>query len=131
MPKVSVVIPVYNVEKYLPATLGSLSNQTFGDFEALCVDNGSTDQTETEVKIFTDFLFRTLPVRNIKKLPVEAAVLTKSEYFKKKYSNARTYHSPSVFQRLFSISYHPSKPFMKIRLLGITVKFKLKQRICL
>lgn len=87
--------------------------------------------SETEVKIFTDFLFRTLPVRNIKKLPVEAAVLTKSEYFKKKYSNARTYHSPSVFQRLFSISYHPSKPFMKIRLLGITVKFKLKQRRCL
>ena len=50
MPKVSVVIPVYNVEKYLPATLGSLSNQTFGDFEALCVDNGSTDQSLSVLK---------------------------------------------------------------------------------
>ena len=43
MPEVSVLIPVYNVDKYLPATLGSLTGQTFGDFEVLCVDNGSTD----------------------------------------------------------------------------------------
>ena len=82
----------------------------------------------TEVKIFTDFLFRTLPVRNIKKLPKEAAVLSKSEYFKKKYLNARTYHSPSLFQRIFSVSYHSTKPIMKLRFLGISIRFKLKQR---
>ncbi len=45
MPKVSVIIPVHNAEKYLPATLTSLMTQTFGDFEALCINNASTDQS--------------------------------------------------------------------------------------
>lgn len=42
-PLISVIIPVYNAEKYLPSTLKSLQNQTFKDFEAVCVDDGSTD----------------------------------------------------------------------------------------
>ncbi len=43
MPKISVIIPVYNVEKYLDRCLTSLINQTFTDFEVLLVDDGSTD----------------------------------------------------------------------------------------
>lgn len=43
--KISVVIPVYNGEKYIADCLKSLQAQTFGDFECLCVDNGSTDKT--------------------------------------------------------------------------------------
>ncbi len=39
----SVVVPVYNVEAYLPQCLDSLLAQTFGDFEAVCVNDGSTD----------------------------------------------------------------------------------------
>lgn len=50
MPKISVIIPVYNVEKYLPATLDSLTGQTFDDFEALCVDSGSSDQSLSVLK---------------------------------------------------------------------------------
>jgi glycosyltransferase involved in cell wall biosynthesis len=42
-PLISVIIPVYNAEKYLQTTLQSLQNQTFKDFEAVCVDDGSTD----------------------------------------------------------------------------------------
>lgn len=45
MPKVSVIIPVYNVEKYLSACLDSLLNQTFRDFEVICVDDGSKDES--------------------------------------------------------------------------------------
>ena len=44
-PKISVVVPAYNVEGYLGACLDSLAAQTFGDFEAVCVDDGSTDGT--------------------------------------------------------------------------------------
>lgn len=40
---ISIIIPVYNVEAYLPRCLDSLLNQTFQDWEALCVDDGSTD----------------------------------------------------------------------------------------
>ena len=43
MPKVSVIIPVYNVEEYLRQCLDSVVNQTLGDIEIICVDDGSTD----------------------------------------------------------------------------------------
>jgi glycosyltransferase involved in cell wall biosynthesis len=43
MPKVSVVIPVYNAERYLREALESVLAQTLGDIEVICVDDGSTD----------------------------------------------------------------------------------------
>ena len=43
MPKVSVIIPVYNVEAYLRKCLDSVVNQTLKDIEIICVDDGSTD----------------------------------------------------------------------------------------
>lgn len=42
-PKISVIIPVYNVEKYLKKCLDSLVNQTFKDIEIICINDGSTD----------------------------------------------------------------------------------------
>lgn len=42
-PKISVVLPVYNVANYLRKCLDSLVNQTFEDFEVICVNDGSTD----------------------------------------------------------------------------------------
>lgn len=44
-PKVSVLIPVYNAEKYLEQCLASLSAQTFADFEIICLDDGSRDSS--------------------------------------------------------------------------------------
>ena len=44
-PLISVIIPVYNSEKYLYNTLKSLQRQTFEDFEAVCVDDGSSDDS--------------------------------------------------------------------------------------
>lgn len=42
-PKVSVIIPVYNTEKYLRECLDSIVNQTLKDIEIICVDDGSSD----------------------------------------------------------------------------------------
>lgn len=44
-PKISVIIPVYNVEKYLPVCLNSILAQSFSDFEAICVNDGSPDNS--------------------------------------------------------------------------------------
>ena len=39
MPKFSIVVPAYNVESYISECLDSLLNQTFDDFEVVCVDD--------------------------------------------------------------------------------------------
>lgn len=42
-PRISVIVPIYNVEKFLPACVNSLLAQTFSDFELILVDDGSPD----------------------------------------------------------------------------------------
>jgi len=44
-PRVTVILPTYNRERYLAGAVGSVLGQTFGDFELLIVDDGSTDTT--------------------------------------------------------------------------------------
>lgn len=44
-PKVSVVLPVYNVSKYLSECLDSIINQTLEEIEIICIDDGSTDSS--------------------------------------------------------------------------------------
>ena len=50
--KISVVVPVYNVEKYLEQCLNSIINQTFKDIEIICVNNGSTNESLTVLNHF-------------------------------------------------------------------------------
>lgn len=45
MVAISIVIPVYNIEKYLKVSLDSIQAQTFKDFEAICVNDGSKDKS--------------------------------------------------------------------------------------
>lgn len=42
---ISVIVPVYNVEKYIEETISSVTAQTYGDWELLLVEDGSTDGT--------------------------------------------------------------------------------------
>lgn len=57
-PKISVVVPAYNEEKYLPACLASLQKQTFRDFEVIVVDNNSTDNTVKIAKKYNVHLLK-------------------------------------------------------------------------
>ena len=53
-PKVSIVIPIYNVERYLRQCLDSVVNQTLKDIEIICVDDGSTDSSPDIIKEYVD-----------------------------------------------------------------------------
>lgn len=50
MPKVSVIIPLYNGKRFIKETLKSVFNQSYKDFETVVVNDGSTDDPEDELK---------------------------------------------------------------------------------
>jgi len=45
MVKISVIMPIYNSEKYLKEAIDSVLNQSFKDFELICINDGSTDNS--------------------------------------------------------------------------------------
>ncbi|WP_428074354.1 glycosyltransferase [Candidatus Avelusimicrobium aviculae] len=51
--KVSVILPIYNAEKYLKHALNSIINQTLKDIEIICVNDGSTDNSLQIIKEYT------------------------------------------------------------------------------
>lgn len=61
-PRLSIIVPVYNVEKYLDKCLSSILSQTFTDFELILIDDGSTDgsgeicdkyaETDERIRVF-------------------------------------------------------------------------------
>jgi len=53
-PTISVLMPVYNAEKYLEIAIESILNQSFQDFEFIIINDGSTDNSESIIKSFSD-----------------------------------------------------------------------------
>lgn len=53
-PKVSIIVPVYNTEKYLEKCLNSLVNQTLGDVQVVVIDDGSKDSSPEIIRQFQD-----------------------------------------------------------------------------
>ena len=64
MPKVSIIIPVYNVETYIRQCIDSVRAQTLYDIEIICVDDGSTDQCP---KILDDYALKDARIKVIHK----------------------------------------------------------------
>lgn len=64
MIKVTVVIPVYNVEKYIAECLDSVLNQTLKEIEILIVNDGSPDESEKIIKTYKDSRIRYFKKKN-------------------------------------------------------------------
>lgn len=54
IPAISIIVPSFNVERYVEQCLKSILNQTFGDYEVLVIDDGSTDRTVEIVESCVD-----------------------------------------------------------------------------
>lgn len=65
MPKVSIIVPVYNVEQYLEKCLNSIILQSLKDIEIICIDDGSTDGS---AKILDSFSIKDNRVKVIHKM---------------------------------------------------------------
>lgn len=65
-PKLSILVPVYNVASYLPLCLESIKNQSLKDFECLLINDGSTDNSLKILKDFakTDKRFKVIDKKN-------------------------------------------------------------------
>lgn len=54
MPQISVILPIYNAGKFLPAAIESILNQTFHDFEFIIIDDGSSDGSADVMQQYED-----------------------------------------------------------------------------
>lgn len=61
MPKFSIIIPVYNVEKYIKKCLDSVLNQTYKDYEVIVVDDGTEDDS---IKLIEDYPVKIVHQKN-------------------------------------------------------------------
>ena len=65
MTKISVIIPVYNADKYISRCLDSLINQTFQDFEVICVNDKSNDNTANILEEYSKKDIRIKIINNV------------------------------------------------------------------
>lgn len=63
-PRVSVIIPAFNSEKYIASTIQSVCDQTYSDWEMIVIDDGSTDTTADIVRAFVDPRIRLIQKTN-------------------------------------------------------------------
>ena len=80
MPEISIIIPCYKVEKYLPRCLDSVLSQTFSDFEAICVNDGSPDSCG---EILADYAAKDSRIKILtqQKIPVSKSSPSKTRGF--------------------------------------------------
>ena len=69
-PKISVLMPAYNTEKYISEAIESILNQTFKDFEFIIIDDGSTDRTWDIIQEYEKKDDRIVALRNVKNLGI-------------------------------------------------------------
>jgi len=106
MPRVSIGMPVYNCEKFLHQSVGSLLAQTYGDIELVITDNKSTDATEEICREFAAKDKRVRYYRNEKNLGGPGNFrrvfsLCTGEYHK--WSTADDYWDPTVVEKCVAV----------------------------
>jgi len=69
-PKISVIMPNYNCEKYISGAIESILKQSFTDFEFIIIDDGSTDNSWNIIQEYAKKDDRIVALRNKKNLKI-------------------------------------------------------------
>lgn len=73
-PKISVVMPAYNAEKYIGEAIESILHQTFSDFELIIIDDGSIDWTREIIEQYVQKDPRVIWIKNEKNMQISATL---------------------------------------------------------
>lgn len=136
MPKVSIIIPIYNVEEYISNCLDSVINQTFEDIEILCIDDASTDKS---VNIIFNYMKKDDRIKlirlSINSGPgvarntamhvsgceyisfIDSDDYIEKDYIELLYNTAKKYDADMVFtNNIYSVKYITVKPYYHNRI---------------
>lgn len=80
MTEISIIMPLYNAEKYLSECLDSVMNQTFKEFEVICVDDASTDDT---LAIVQQYAAKDIRIRILQNLERSGAAIARNRGMEK------------------------------------------------
>lgn len=116
MPKVSIILPTYNGEKYIQQSIDSVIDQTFMDWELIIVDDCSTDSTPKIVKAYADKDNRISVIHNDvnKRLPSSlniGFVSAKGDYLT--WTSDDNYYLPRAIEEMvYYLDNHVEKPMV-------------------
>jgi len=106
LPKISVIIPVYNAEKYLAQCLTSVLSQSFQNFEVICINDGSSDTSGTILEDFSRVDNRFIVINQANHGQSfsrnRALEIARGEYVF--FLDADDYIAPNAFQKLLHVS---------------------------
>ena len=145
--KVSVIIPVYNTEKYLEECLNSIINQTLKEIEIIIINDGSTDsstkileefaQKDNRIKIFSQDNLGVSVARNIgiKKATgeyigfVDSDDFIDTEYFEKLYLSAKKHNADIAAASILRLKKHKQKFLLKFNKESYTSNIQKKYKL--
>lgn len=118
MPKVSVIIPVYNAEKYLRQCLDSVLGQTLQEIEVICVNDCSTDQSLMILQEYAEKDSRVVVLNNIKNVRAGSSrnrglEIARGEYIH--FLDADDYVTQDGYQIAYGIAHHSNADILRTK----------------
>ena len=106
MVAVSIVIPVYNIEKYLRECLDSLVNQSFKDFEVICINDGSKDGSLVILEEYAkkDSRFKVISQTNGGSGSARNNGLSKAKGKYVQFLDGDDYFEPEMLEKLYNLA---------------------------
>ena len=148
MVKISIIVPVYNVEEYLGKCLDKLINQTLRDIEIICIDDGSTDNSpailkeyasiDARIKIITQCNSGVSSARNNGLKLVRGEYIgfcdpddwVDTDFYEKLYITATQYNADIVTANIIKVRKNKLQKFFTFKNTTVSEDYKEKLKIC-